>query len=160
MTEPQVINTLRAKADRLAAHIASLEGEMAAARTALANVNATIVLFEAPDATSAHPLLMDVNRLFKRREIGLLCAEALQAGPMDTRALALYIIRKKGFDEADRHLRKAVAYRVVQALRMQEKRRGPIQRVEKVGNVVVWSLTNAALDVPRRYSRDNPASED
>lgn len=140
MSDPQVINTLRNKADRLAAHIVTLEAELDAARRALSNVNATIVLFEAPDATSAHPLLMDVNRLFKRREIGELCAEALQAGPMDTRQLALYVIRKKGFDETDRHLRKAVAYRVVQALRMQEKRRGPIQRVEKVGNVVVWNM--------------------
>lgn len=137
---PQVINTLRTKADKLAAHIVTLEREIEAARRALANVNATIVLFERPDATSAHPVLMDVNRLFKRREIGLLCAEALQAGPMDTRQLALYVIRKKGFDESDRHLKKAVAYRIVQALRLQEKRCGPIQRVGKAANVVLWKL--------------------
>lgn len=142
---PQVINTLRAKADRLAAHIVTLEAEIDAARKALANVNATIVLFEAPDATSTHPVLMDVNRLFKRREISQLCAEALKAGPMDTRALALYVIRKKGFDESDRHLKKAVAYRIVQALRLQEKRRGPIQRVGKERGAVVWATPDPTL---------------
>lgn len=137
---PQVINTLRTKADRLAAHIVTLESEIEATKRALANVNATIVLFEAPDATSAHPVLMDINRLFKRREIGLLCAEALKAGPLNTRELATYVIKAKGFDGEDRHLRTAIAYRIVQALRLQEKRRGPIQRVDKVSNVVVWAL--------------------
>ncbi|UJQ93033.1 hypothetical protein [Mariluticola halotolerans] len=135
---PQVLNTLHTKADKIAAHIASLEAEIDQARMALAHVNATIVLFEAPDAQSRQPALMDVNRLFKRREVSQLCAEALQGGPMDTRALALYIIRKKGFDENDRHLKKAVAFRVVQALRLQEKRGGPIKRVGKHQNVVIW----------------------
>ncbi|MFK4810699.1 hypothetical protein ACI3KW_10850 [Devosia sp. ZW T5_3] len=137
---PQVINTLRTKADRLAAHIVTLEAEIEAARRALANVNATIVLFEKPDATSAHPVLMDVNRLFKRREIGLLCAEALKAGPMDTRQLAAYVIAAKGFDSDDRHLRTAIAYRIVQALRLQEKRRSAIERASKNANVITWRL--------------------
>lgn len=139
MTTPQVLNTLRAKADRIAAHIASLEAEIEQARTALAHVNATIVLFEAPDAESAHPALMDVNRLFKRGEVVMMCKEALTDGPMDTRQLALHIIRQKGFDDKDRHLRKAVAFRVVQALTMQEKRGGPVKRVGKHANVLVWN---------------------
>lgn len=151
---PQVINTLRTKADKLAAYIVTLESEIEATRRALANVNATIVLFETPDATSAHPVLMDVNRLFKRREIGQLCAEALQAGPMDTRQLALHVIRAKGFDETDRHLRKAVAYRIVQALRLQEKRAGAIQRVSKISNVVVWQLGGAAPDRALGFGRE------
>ena len=137
---PQVINTLRAKADKLAAYIVTLEREIDATRKALANINATIVLFEAPDATSAHPVLMDVNRLFKRRENGLLCTEALKAGPMDTRQLALHVIDYKGSDREDRHLRTAIAYRIVQSLRLQEKRRGKIQRIEKRGNVISWGL--------------------
>lgn len=137
---PQVINTLRTKADKLAAYIVTLESEIEATRKALANVNATIVLFEKPDATSAHPVLMDVNRLFKRREIGLLCAEALKAGPLNTRELAVHVLRAKGFDENDRHLRTAIAYRIVQALRLQEKRRGPIARVAKHSNVITWRI--------------------
>lgn len=45
----------------------------------------------------------------------------------------------KGFDATDRRLRSAVAYRVVQALRMQEKRQ-KIKRVDKVGNAIVWEV--------------------
>ncbi len=141
MSDTQVINTLHIKADKIAAHIASLEAEIDQARMALAHVNATIVLFEAPDAQSNQPALMDVNRLFKRREVVNLCKEALAAGPMDTRQLALAIIDCKGFDASDRHLRKAIAYRVVQALRLQEKRGGPIKRVGKNANVISWTLS-------------------
>lgn len=140
MSDPQVINTLQTKADRIAAHIASLEAEIEQARTTLAHVNATIVIFQAPDAQSNQPALMDVNRLFKRREVSQLCKEALVNGPMDTRELALHIIDRKGFDLNDRHLRKAIAFRVVQALRLQEKRGGPIKRQGKKANVVVWGL--------------------
>jgi hypothetical protein len=86
---------------------------------------------------------MDVNRLFKGREIGLRCAEALKNGTMDTRQLAAYVIAAKGFDINDRRLRKAITFRIVQVLRLQEKRRGPIQRVEKVSNVVVWRMARA-----------------
>jgi hypothetical protein len=35
--------------------------------------------------------------------------------------------------------RKAVAYRIVQALRMQEKRGGKIKRTGRLGNAIVWS---------------------
>lgn len=135
---PQVLNTLKSKADKIAAYIASLEQEIERARSALAHVNATIVLFEKPDANSVQPALMDVNRLFKRREVSTLCKEALQSGPMDTRELALWVIRNKGFDENDRHLKKAVAFRIVQALRLQEKRGGPIKRLGKNANVILW----------------------
>ena len=82
---------------------------------------------------------MDVNRLFKRRELAKLCQEALSGGSMDTRELALAVMAAKGFDISDRYLRKAVAYRVVQALRMQERRGGPIKRQGKRGNAIVWS---------------------
>lgn len=138
LSDPQVINTLRTKAERIAAHIVSLEAEINQARASLAHVNATIVLFEAPDAQSKQPALMDLNRLFKRREVTTLCKEALADGPMNTRELALWIIRNKGFDENDRHIKKAVAFRVVQSLSLQEKRGGPIKRVGKNANVVIW----------------------
>jgi hypothetical protein len=144
---PQVINTLRTKADRLNGIIGKLEADLAQARADLSHVNATIRLFEAPESGEGFPTHMNLDRLFKRREIAQLCAEALQTGPMNTRELALHVIRAKGFDEGDRHLRTAIAYRIVQALRQQEKRRGAIQRVEKVGNVVVWSLP-IAVGVP------------
>lgn len=139
MSEPQVINTLTTKAEALQGFIGKLEADLEQARADLAHVVATIRLFEAPQDGEAFPSHMNLDRMFRRREIGNLCHEALQDGPKDTRELALYIIRKKGFDERDRHLRSSVALRIVQALRMQEKRRGPIRREGKRGNAIVWA---------------------
>lgn len=63
---------------------------------------------------------------------------------MDTRQLADWIIAEKGFAGADRHLRTSVAYRIVQALRMQEKRGGKIERRGKKGNAIVWCINGCA----------------
>jgi hypothetical protein len=142
MSDPQVINTLRTKAEKLAGYIGKLERDLEQARADLSHVNATIRLFEAPDAGAQFPMHQNLDRLFKRREIGTLCAEALKAGPLDTRELALAVIRAKGFDDTDRHLRTAVAYRIVQALRMQEKRQGAIVRDGKLGNSIIWRSRN------------------
>lgn len=139
MSDPQVINTLRTKADNLAGYIRKLEADMAQARIDLAHVNATLALFEAPGADTPFPMHYNLDRLFKRREIGELCHQALADGPKDTRQLALACIEAKGLDAADRHLRTTVAYRIVQALRMQEKR-GGIRRDGKRGNAIVWAL--------------------
>lgn len=138
MNDPQVINTLRTKSENLAGYIAKLEADLEQARADLSHVNATLHLFEAPDAGEQYPMHYNLDRLFKRREIGQLCHEALQDGPKDTRELAAWIIDRKGFPAPDRHLRSAVAYRIVQALRMQEKRGGPIRREGKRGNAIVW----------------------
>lgn len=141
MSDPQVINTLRAKAENLAGYIAKLEADIEQARADLAHVNATLHLFEAPGAGEAFPMHYNLDRLFKRFEIGELCRKALADGPKDTRQLADWIVEAKGFPAPDRHLRTSVAYRIVQALRMQEKRRGPIKRVGKNGNALIWKLS-------------------
>lgn len=140
MSDPQVINTLRAKAENLSGYIAKLEVDIDQARADLAHVVATLHLFEAPGADTPFPMHYNLDRLFKRREIGELCHKALVEGPLDTRQLAVAVIRAKGFDEGDRHLRTAIAYRIVQALRMQEKRGGKVRRGGKTGNAIRWQL--------------------
>lgn len=157
MTEPQVINTLRTKADNFAGYIGKLESDLAQARADLSHINATIRLFEAPESGAQFPMHQNLDRLFKRREIAQLCAVALADGPKNTRELALAVIEAKGFDAGDRHLRTSVAYRIVQALRMQEKRRGPIQRAGKVSNVVVWSLLSEMPSQPKLFVSSNRA---
>lgn len=137
MSDPQVINTLRTKAENLQGYIAKLEADLEQARADLSHVIATLHLFEAPNADTLYPMHYNLDRLFKRREIGELCHEALASGPMDTRQLAEWIIAKKGFPGADRHLRTSVAYRIVQALRMQEKR-GTIERLGKTQAAIIW----------------------
>ena len=66
-------------------------------------------------------------------------AVRVKDGPKSTRELADYIVAAKGFPGADRHLKTSIAYRIVQALRMQEKR-GRTIRDGKAGNALVWKL--------------------
>lgn len=81
----------------------------------------------------------DVNRLFKRGEIVNLCKQAMaDKGPMDTRELSHHVMRAKGFAE-NNELRKAIAFRIVQALRLQRKR-GKVKSVGKRGNALVWTM--------------------
>ena len=61
---------------------------------------------------------------------------------MDTRQLASAINCIKGFDPGDRHLSSTVAYRIVQALRMQEKRGGKVARKGKRGTRLLGALTS------------------
>lgn len=136
---PQVINTLRTKASQLEAFIAKAERDIARARVDLAHLRASIVLFEAP-RLNGQPAFMNVNALFRRRELANLCKEALADGPMNTRELASWVIQHKGLDGDDRYLRTAVALRIVQALTMQAKRGAGVERAGKASNVVVWRL--------------------
>lgn len=97
-------------------------------------------LFEAPQSGEPFPMHYDIHRLFRPREIGELCRKALEAGPLSTVELAASIIETKGFPGADRHLRTSVAYKIVQALRMQEKRGGMVKRIGKRSGAIVWQL--------------------
>lgn len=137
MSDPQVINTLRTKAGELDAHIAKLERALEQAKVDLAHINAAIMLFEAPPAGTAFPMHFNLGRLFKGRELGQLCREALAEGPRSTRELAEYVIQAKGLDATDKHLRTSIQLRVVNAMRMAEKR-GKAARVGKRGNVLIW----------------------
>ncbi|WIJ24819.1 hypothetical protein [Devosia sp. RR2S18] len=142
MPELQVINTLNTKADDLRSHIVRLERELEQTKAALSHVLATMHMFQPPRAGEEFPTHYNMAQLFKRREIVSYCTEALQAGPLDTRQLSDWIIDRKEFPNPDRHLKTSVAFRVVQALRLQEKRGGRIQRIGKVSNVVVWKLAD------------------
>ncbi len=92
------------------------------ARRDLAHVNATLALFENAEPGDVRAY-MDTTRLFRRGEMVKLCKAALaEHGPQDTRELALRVA--KCMDAADPVLRKALAYRIVQALTLQWKRGG------------------------------------
>lgn len=59
---------------------------------------------------------------------------------MSTVELAEAVIAAKGFPGADRHLRTSVAYKIVQALRMQEKRGVGVERTGKKAGAIIWRL--------------------
>lgn len=140
MSDPQITVTLRNKRNQIEAAIAAYEKKIEAARRDLAHVNATIAMFEAPEGRTQFPVYMDTLRLFKRGEIVTICKAALaKDSPLDTRQLALAVIKTKGLDAKDAVLRRSLAFRIVQALRLQAKRRGVVALPKRKG-VMVWRL--------------------
>lgn len=139
MADPQLITTLTRKRDEIESAIAAYEKKIEAAKVDLAHVNATLAMFAAPEGRSQFPVYMDTLRLFKRGEIVTICKAELAAGPRDTRELALAVIKAKGLDAKDVVLRRSIALRIVQALRLQAKRR-KITMLPKRRGVRLWRL--------------------
>ncbi len=139
MAELQIVNTLRSKRDELERIIGSYEKAIDDARRDLSHVNATLELFERSGEPKAYPSRMSIIRLFKRGEVFSICKSALADAPngLDTRELALAVIRAKGMDEADAVLRKAVAYSIINVMR-QQFRRGRIAALGMRRGVRVW----------------------
>lgn len=139
MADPQIVTTLTRKRDEIEATIKAYEKKIAAARRDLSSVNATLRLFKLEGEASEFPVYVDTLRLFKRGEIVRLCKAALEKeGPLDTRELALRVIQAKGMDEGDGVLRTSLAFRIVQALRLQAKR-GSVISMGKRKNVCLWA---------------------
>lgn len=157
MSEPQIVNTLGAKRDELERIIVSYEKATEAARRDLSHVNATLALFEKEGAPQAYPSKMSIIRVFKRGEIFAICKEALAQAPggMDTRELALAVLRSKGMDESDAVLRKAVAYSIINVMRAQF-RRGKIKDAGKRRGVRVWAPI--AYEMADGISKNRPTA--
>jgi hypothetical protein len=139
MAEPQIVNTLRSKRDELERIIGSYEKAIEAARRDLAHVNATVQLFEHDGVPNAYPSRMNLIRVFRRGEIFAICRVALAqaSAGMDTRELALVVLRTKGMDEGDAILRKAVAWSIINVMRAQH-RRGKIADAGKRRGGRIW----------------------
>lgn len=139
MAELQIVNTLRSKRDELERIISSYETATIGARRDLAHINATLELFELHGAAGAYPSRLSIASMFKRGEIFALCKAALTETPdgLDTRELALAVIRAKGMNETDVALRKAIGFRIVQAMLRQEAR-GRLTGAGKRKGVRLW----------------------
>ncbi len=142
MADIQVINTLDAKRREIEieAHIGSLEQDLEQARRDLSAILSAIKVFSADGVKVT--AYMNLSRLFPRHELPKLALTALEASPagLSTTAIAGAVIAAKGLDGGDRHLRKALAYKLVQIARRWE-RQGKVVRVGKVGSAVVWRST-------------------
>lgn len=141
MADPQIVTTLRRKRDELESLIAAYEKKIEAAHYDLMHVNATLRLFELNGDAEPFPVHMDIRRLFKRGEIFRICQEALAESQdgLDTRELALAVIRARGLDDRDAVLRKAVALKIVTTLGMRAKR-GQVAGGSRRRGVRVWCL--------------------
>lgn len=141
MADPQVLTTLRRKRSEVEGFIAKLERQIDTAKRDLSAINATIRIFEVNGEPSEFPAYVEIHRLFKRGEMTAICKAALaQEGPLDTRELALRVIRAKGLDEGDKALRQTIALRIVQALRLLHKRGGILDDGKRKG-ARLWRLS-------------------
>jgi hypothetical protein len=140
MEQPQVINTLTVKRKQIEAYITSLERDLEMARRDLSAILAATKVFtgEGPVPKS----YMNLSKVFPRHVLPKMCKAALEASqtPISTKAIAAYVIEAMGLDGQDRHLRHAVAYKVIQIMRRWERER-KVQRVGKVAAVLMWQRT-------------------
>lgn len=131
---------LRRKPEQIPGTIAHYERLLREAEHDLAHVNAALRLFEATGQAPDLPPYIDLNRVLRRGETTKICMDALAAeGPLDTRQLALRVIRAKGLSESDKVVAQTVALRIVQTLRMRA-RRNKVECITKTKGVCVWQL--------------------
>ncbi|MCJ2078060.1 hypothetical protein MKK68_20835 [Methylobacterium sp. E-016] len=142
MAIPQVVNTLTAKRNEIEAHITELRRQLAVAERDLSSITAVLALYDlSPTTQTRFPAYAHLNRMFAYGEMFGLCKAALaEAGkPLTTREIALAVIRAKRWDESDRMLRKAVAYRLIQSL-VRAQAHGRIEDAGRDKNVRVWKM--------------------
>ena len=140
MADPIAVLALRKKRDEISGVIAHYERLLREAQHDLAHINSSLRLFEATGEAADLPPYVDLNRVLKRGETTKICMDALTAeGPLDTRQLALRVIRAKGLSESDKVLAQTVALRVVQTLRMRA-RRNKVDCITNTKGVCVWRV--------------------
>ncbi len=142
MALPQIVTTLQAKRNEIEAHIAELRRQIDKAERDLSSVTAVLALYEvSPETQTRFPAYAHLNRLFAYGEMFGLCKQALEGAgrPLNTREVALAVIRMKGWDEGDMQLRKAVAYRLIQSLGT-AVRQGRLMDAGRIKNVRLWGL--------------------
>jgi hypothetical protein len=140
MAECRTLHALELKRRQLAYAVARYEQLLAKARADLANVTAAIPVFQEPDDGPQAPAYGDLRRVYRPRELVTLCKVAItDHGPLDTRQLAIFALEAKGLDGSDTVLTRAVADRIIHAMRMQH-RRGKMVVADKRGGVCLWAL--------------------
>lgn len=140
MAEIRTVTTLTAKRDAIERAIKGYEAALAQAHVDLAAINATIACFQREGEEAPVTPYFDLHRLFKRGEMVKIAMAAMrEEGPLSTTDLARRIVTAKGFDEGDGVLRKAIAYRLVHALRVAEKG-GKLKDGGRRGSMRVWTL--------------------
>lgn len=139
MAEIRTVTTLRSKRDEIAASVEKYERLLAQARADLAHINAAISIFEASGDPKGFPAYVDIHHLFKRGEQTRLCLTALQAGPLTTRQLALFVMQAKGLDQGDKVLAKSIGSRLIHALRLLRKQKRLVTK-GRVKAAMIWEL--------------------
>jgi hypothetical protein len=139
MAEIRTVTTLNSKRIEIERSILHYEKALAQARSDLAHIKAAIVIFEATGEAKPY---VDLNRLFRYRELFEIAKVALASGPLTTRDICVAVMTAKGLDGGDAVLAKALNLRIVNAL-TQHHKRGNLRTTGKVKGVRVWALQTA-----------------
>ena len=139
MAEIRTVTTLRHKRTEILGSIENYRKRLGQAEADLAAINAAITIFEASGDPKGFPAYVDIHHLFKRGEAVAICKQALRDGPLDTRQLALAVIKAKGLDTRDKVLAKSVCWKLIHALRLQAKQGKMIAR-GRYKNARIWKL--------------------
>ena len=128
MSEPHVVSALTRKRAELAGDIRDLERKIEHRRTSLANLDATIRLFD-PDSDPSAIGAKRRNRrtmYFARNEFSRLTLDAIRLAPAPISAadITASILRAKNMPATDEGLKVIVAERVLTILRKLHKRGG------------------------------------
>ena len=151
MGEPIAVLALRRRRDHISGVIAEYERKIREAQHDLIHVVASLRLFELTGDPSEFPPYIDLNRLLRRGETTRLCLEALKAeGPLDTRELALRVMRAKGLTETDKVLGQAIALRIVQTLRL---KRTKVDGSQRRKGVSVWVLKTSDFPAKQEITK-------
>jgi len=142
MTESSAVQILRNKRTEIELSIVNYEKRLEQARADLSHINAAIVIFEVSGERADLPPYVNIRLLFRHQEAMQLCKEALKAGPMNTRQLALHCMQAKGLDTTDRVLCKSIAARLIHPL-TQQARRGTLDKIAKERGVCIWALPSS-----------------
>jgi hypothetical protein len=108
------------------------------ARADLQHVSAVIAIYEVQESPDNRSYV-NIDHLFKRQELAALCREALSGGPLDTKAIAAAVLKRKGFDDTDPVLVRTVAKRIIRNL-MVELRRGKLMDGGRRAKYRIWAL--------------------
>lgn len=141
MADSLSVSILEKKRNEIEAYIATMEKQLAQARTDLAHVNATIRLFDL-DETTEPRVYMNLTRMFKRGEIAKLVGDYLASVPdgiADTRQIAAHVMQAKGWDVTDKPLLVSLTSRITHAM-TRGQRRGRIARAGKRKGVNLWRI--------------------
>jgi intracellular sulfur oxidation DsrE/DsrF family protein len=139
MAEIRTVTTLRHKRTEILGSIVNYEKRLAQAHADLAHIEAAITIFEASGDPKGFPAYVDIHHLFKRGEAMSICKAALAAGALDTRQLALAVIKAKGLDPGDKVLAKSLCWKLIHSLRLHAKQ-GKLVSKGRNKAAMIWEL--------------------
>jgi len=159
MADPIAVLALRWKQDQISGTIAHYKWLLCEAEHDMANINASLRLFETTgEAADLPPYVTQTLSCGGERPSRYVWRPRQGRPALETRQLAFRVIWAKGLSESDKVFAQTVALRAVQTLPMRA-RRNKVVCETKAKDVCVWRLpTEPVVPAARRACRVSPKS--